>query len=233
MLYSWIKRVIDVVAAASLLILLSPLFLIMALAVRFSMGSPVFFRQRRLGYKNCTFHVLKFRSMRNERDCEGNLLPDDQRITKLGRLLRKTSLDELPQLINVLKGEMSLVGPRPLLIEYLDVYTPRERTRQDVLPGITGLAQVNGRNQARWDDRLEFDARYVERQSLLLDLKIILRTIWKVLARKDVEFPEEENYPLTHYRQRRQDVTTAPACSTGMARPQEQSASHGSSLRPT
>jgi lipopolysaccharide/colanic/teichoic acid biosynthesis glycosyltransferase len=198
--YRIVKRLFDLVAAVTMLIVLAPVMLAIAIGVRVGMGSPVLFRQRRLGRNNCTFYVVKFRSMREAVDANGRPLPDEKRTTRLGRFLRKSSLDELPQLFNVLKGEMSLVGPRPLLPEYLEVYTPRERTRQNVLPGITGLAQVNGRNQAKWDDRLEFDAQYVERQSFWLDARILALTVWKVLARKDVDFPNAENYPLTYYR---------------------------------
>jgi lipopolysaccharide/colanic/teichoic acid biosynthesis glycosyltransferase len=198
--YRLIKRGLDIVVAATSLIALSPIMAIVALLVRVKMGSPVLFRQVRLGYRNQKFCVYKFRSMRDALGPDGQPLPDEQRLTAFGRFLRKSSLDELPQLWNVLKGDMSLVGPRPLLVEYWDVYSPRERTRQDVRPGITGLAQINGRNQARWDDRLEFDARYVERMSFGLDLYILMMTVVKVLARKDVDFPNQETRPLTHYR---------------------------------
>ncbi len=181
-----IKRLIDITVAFLGLVLFSPLFLIIALLIRVTMGPPVFFIQVRPGYKEKPFTIIKFRTMRQECYEDGKPLSDSQRLTALGKFLRKTSMDELPQLWNVLKGEMSLVGPRPLLIEYLPYYTKRERKRHSVRPGITGLAQVNGRNLLEWDDRLELDVQYVKNQSITLDLQIIFKTLKKVIKRSDV-----------------------------------------------
>lgn len=182
------KRIIDFcIAFVALSVLLLPLVLI-ALWLHFAnKGAGVFFFQERLGKNGKIFKVIKFKSMTDECDADGNLLPNEMRITKVGRFVRKTSIDELPQLINVLKGDMSLIGPRPLLLEYLPYYTEHERLRHTVRPGITGWAQVNGRNAAKWDDRLEMDAYYVEHFSLGMDLKIIFKTIKNVLISKDIE----------------------------------------------
>ncbi len=180
------SRLLDVTGALVGLALCAPLLLLAALAIRFSMGAPVLFRQRRIGLGERPFTLLKLRTMNDVREVSGKLLPGPQRLTPLGRLLRSLSLDELPQLWNILRGEMSLVGPRPLYAEYLPYYTPRERTRHRVRPGLTGLAQVSGRNSLCWDERLEFDAQYVARKCLLLDLAILLRTVVKVLRRSDV-----------------------------------------------
>jgi len=181
-----VKRLVDVLASAGGLLVLSPVLLAVAVAVRWSMGSPVLFRQVRPGRHAVPFSMYKFRTMRDAHDEHGNPLPDGERLTAVGRFLRKTSLDELPELINVLRGDMSLVGPRPLLMRYLPYYTPRERRRHDVRPGITGWAQVNGRNTARWADRLEMDVWYVEHQSLWLDLKVLARTAASLLGQKGV-----------------------------------------------
>lgn len=182
------KRIIDFcIAFVALSVLLLPLVLI-ALWLHFAnKGAGVFFFQERPGKNGKIFKVIKFKSMTDECDADGNLLPNEMRITKVGRFVRKTSIDELPQLINVLKGDMSLIGPRPLLLEYLPYYTEHERLRHTVRPGITGWAQVNGRNAAKWDDRLEMDAYYVEHFSLGMDLKIIFKTIKNVLISKDIE----------------------------------------------
>ncbi len=182
------KRIIDFcIAFVALSVLLLPLVLI-ALWLHFAnKGAGVFFFQERLGKNGKIFKVIKFKSMTDECDADGNLLPNEMRITKVGRFVRKTSIDELPQLINVLKGDMSLIGPRPLLLEYLPYYTEHERLRHTVRPGITGWAQVNGRNAVKWDDRLEMDAYYVEHFSLGMDLKIIFKTIKNVLISKDIE----------------------------------------------
>jgi len=168
------------------LILLSPVLLAVAVLVRWWLGAPVLFRQPRPGTEARKFEILKFRTMRDATDAHGQPLSDDQRLTRLGQFLRSTSLDELPELWNVLKGEMSLVGPRPLLMEYLPLYNDRQRRRHEVRPGITGWAQVNGRNAIEWDDKLEMDVWYVENQSLWLDLKILAMTFWKVLRRSDI-----------------------------------------------
>jgi lipopolysaccharide/colanic/teichoic acid biosynthesis glycosyltransferase len=180
------KRFFDLLATVPAVIVLLPLFVVIAFMVRVRLGSPVVFRQERPGLHERTFAILKFRTMTDVRDEDGCLLPDAQRLTRLGAFLRKTSMDELPELFNVLKGDMSLVGPRPLLTGYLPYYTERERLRHQVRPGITGLSQVSGRNYLQWDERLEMDAWYVENVSLGLDLKIIFKTIHEVLRTKDV-----------------------------------------------
>ena len=201
MTYRQLKRGFDIFFAAGGLLVLAPVMLITAVLIRFNMGHPVLFRQERPGLNGKIFTVLKFRTMRDAYDEEGRPLPITERITPLGRLLRKTSLDELPQLLNVLKGEMSFVGPRPLLTSYLPHYTERERKRHEVRPGITGLAQVVGRNRLGWDERLELDAKYVETQSLALDMNIVLKTVIKVLKREDVL--DVSHGPLTKHREGR------------------------------
>lgn len=182
------KRVIDFTIVLVALLIIWPILAIIAIWLHFAnKGAGAFFYQERPGKDEKIFKVIKFKSMTDERDAEGNLLPNEQRITKVGRFVRKTSIDELPQLINVLKGEMALIGPRPLLPEYLPYYTEREKLRHSVRPGISGWAQVNGRNAVKWDDRLEMDAYYVEHLSFAMDLKVILTTIKNVLASKDIE----------------------------------------------
>jgi lipopolysaccharide/colanic/teichoic acid biosynthesis glycosyltransferase len=196
-----VKRTIDVVGAATGLLVCSPVILAAAIAVRLQLGRPVFWRQQRIGYGDKPFSIVKLRTMREAVDANGKPLPDSERLSTIGIFLRKTSIDEIPQLWNVLKGEMSLVGPRPLYPEYLPCYTPRERQRHTVRPGITGLAQVSGRNHLLWDDRLELDVQYVETQSLFGDIAILVKTIAKVLARNDVIIvPGLVQKPLTHYR---------------------------------
>lgn len=175
------KRFLDLSAAGVGLVVLWPLFLLLAFLVRFQMGTPILFCQRRIGGKEKPFMFLKFRTMTDKRDSLGNLLPDEQRLTRLGRFLRAASLDELPQLWNVLKGDMSLVGPRPLLPEYLPRYTAHQRRRHEVKPGITGWAQVNGRNALTWEEKFNLDVWYVDHRSLWLDVKILALTAWKVL----------------------------------------------------
>lgn len=181
-----VKRAVDASVAAGGLVALSPVLAASAIAVRVSMGSPVFFRQPRPGRGGEIFRVAKFRTMRDALDAAGRPLPDAQRLTLVGRLLRETSLDELPQLWNVLKGEMSLVGPRPLLVQYLERYSPEQARRHDVLPGITGWAQINGRNALDWDEKFALDVWYVDHWSLGLDLRILLTTAWKVVRREGV-----------------------------------------------
>ena len=181
-----LKRSFDIFTSLSLLVALSPLLLITSLLVLWKHGSPVFFTQERPGKDKKNFHIYKFRTMTNKRDGNGELLPDAERLTSFGRFLRSTSIDELPALWNVLKGDMSLVGPRPLLTQYLPYYTDKENKRFLVRPGITGLAQVSGRNYLNWDDRLKKDIFYVENQTFILDMKIIFQTIWKVLLKKDI-----------------------------------------------
>jgi sugar transferase EpsL len=181
-----LKRGFDFLMAAVLLVLLSPVMLLTALAVRLAMGSPVLLRQIRPGLDGQPFAFLKFRSMTEDRDASGELLPDAQRMTPFGAWLRRSSLDELPQLINVLRGDMSLVGPRPLLMEYLPLYSPRQAMRHRVRPGITGWAQVNGRNALSWEVRFEQDAWYVEKRCFRLDLKILFLTAARLFRRDDV-----------------------------------------------
>ncbi len=181
------KRIFDLAAALTLLVLLSPLLLLLALLVWMFHGWPVFFRQERPGYRGRPFALYKFRSMTNARDAQGSLLPDEQRLTRFGRFLRSFSLDELPELFNVLRGEMSLVGPRPLLMRYLERYSPEQMRRHDVLPGITGWAQVNGRNALTWQEKFRLDVWYVDHWSFGLDLKILALTVWKVLKREGID----------------------------------------------
>ncbi len=183
------KRLLDLCVTVPLLILLSPLLGLVALLVRFRLGSPVLFRQQRPGLHGKPFVLYKFRTMTDARDEQGHLLPDSERLTPFGRFLRSTSLDELPELWNVLKGEMSLVGPRPLLMRYLDRYTPEQMRRHDVKPGITGWAQVNGRNALTWEKKFELDVWYVDHLSLGLDLEILALTFWKTLKREGISQP--------------------------------------------
>jgi sugar transferase EpsL len=180
------KRSLDALLSAVGLLVLSPVLAVTALAVRLAIGSPVLFRQVRPGLHGEPFTLLKFRTMRDAHDAEGNLLPDEARLTHLGAFLRSTSLDELPELWNVLRGEMSLVGPRPLLVEYLPLYTPEQARRHEVRPGITGWAQVNGRNAIRWDEKFRLDVWYVDNCSLRLDLWILLLTLRKVFVREGI-----------------------------------------------
>jgi len=175
------KRALDVAVSAVSLILLSPLLAVIALIIWLQMGRPVVFRQQRPGYMGVPFFALKFRSMTDQRDEQGRLLPDGERITRLGAFLRRTSLDELPQFWNVLRGDMSLVGPRPLLMQYLDRYTPEQARRHSVPPGITGWTQVNGRNDLAWEKKLALDVWYVDHWTLWLDLRILGITVWKVV----------------------------------------------------
>ena len=179
----WIKRCLDFLLSLCGIIVLSPILVVLAVLVRVKLGSPVLFHQERPGRHEKIFKLYKFRSMTDEKDAEGNLLPDEVRLTRFGKLLRSTSLDELPELFNILKGDMSLIGPRPLLVRYLPYYTEEERHRHDVRPGLTGLAQVNGRNALGWEDRFRYDLDYVNHISFGLDLKIIGMTVGKVLKR--------------------------------------------------
>lgn len=180
------KRILDFIAALLLIILFSPIMLWAAWRIRRELGSPVLFTQARPGLNAKIFKIYKFRTMSDERDENGNLLPDELRLKGFGAKLRASSIDELPQLFNVLKGDMSFIGPRPLLVEYLPLYSPRQASRHSVRPGITGLAQVNGRNDISWAAKLEYDAIYAEKLSLLLDIKIALLTIKKVLKKEGV-----------------------------------------------
>lgn len=178
-----VKRCLDFILSLCGIIVLSPILIVLAVLVRVKLGSPVLFHQERPGRHEKIFRLYKFRSMTDEKDAEGKLLPDEVRLTRFGKLLRSTSLDELPELFNILKGDMSLIGPRPLLVRYLPYYTEEERHRHDVRPGLTGLAQVNGRNALGWEDRFRYDLDYVNHISFGLDLKIIGMTVGKVLKR--------------------------------------------------
>lgn len=184
-----IKRIFDLFCSIILLIILSPLFILLMLTIWISMGQPIFFRQLRPGYKGKPFLCYKFRTMNDKRDQNGNLLPDELRLTRLGKFLRATSLDELPELFNVVRGEMSLVGPRPLLMQYLERYTPEQARRHEVLPGMTGWAQINGRNRLTWEEKFRLDVWYVDHWSFWLDLKILAITAWKVLKREGINQP--------------------------------------------
>lgn len=187
--------------ALFLIVALSPVYLILAILIRLNMGSPVLFTQERPGRDEKIFRLYKFRSMNSKTDANGNLLPDAQRLTKLGNFLRKTSLDEIPQFFNVLKGDMSFIGPRPLLVRYLPYYTKRERLRHTVRPGITGLAQVNGRNAITWSDKLSYDVEYSENVSFSLDAKIALKTIKKVFKGSDIKVGAEDFFDVVRKRE--------------------------------
>lgn len=202
----YMKRVLDFVFALLLLILLSPLLLVVTIWLHFAnKGAGAFFTQERPGKDEKIFRLYKFKSMTDERDAEGNLLPDAERITRAGRFVRSTSIDELPQLWNVLKGDMSFIGPRPLLVRYLPYYTEREHCRHDVRPGITGLSQVSGRNNLKWDERLEMDVRYVEEICFILDFRIAINTIKKVFGQENIVVVMDPtvNVPLDEYRRNR------------------------------
>ncbi len=183
---TYIKRGIDVVLALIALLFLSPVFLVLSILVRIKLGSPVLFKQARPGKNETIFQMYKFRSMTNACDEQGNLLPDEIRLTNFGKKLRSTSLDELPELLNILKGDMSFIGPRPLLVKYLPLYSERQKHRHDVKPGITGYAQVNGRNAISWEEKFEKDVWYVEHISLWTDIKILLKTVLVVLSREGI-----------------------------------------------
>lgn len=176
------KRFLDLLVALPLGLISFPIWVCVAALVRLFLGSPVLFSQSRAGLKGVPFQVYKFRSMTNTKDDSGKLLPDEQRLTKFGRFLRATSLDELPQIINIIRGEMSLVGPRPLLLAYVDRYSPEQKRRLDVVPGITGWAQVNGRNAISWEERFALDTWYVDHQNFLIDMKIVLLTLFRVVV---------------------------------------------------
>lgn len=190
-----LKQFIDLLVSLILLILLSPVMLVIALLVRIKLGKPVLFSQERPGLHGRLFRLHKFRTMRDLYGADGQLLPDDKRLTPFGRFLRASSLDELPELVNVLRGEMSLVGPRPLLVAYLARYTPEQARRHEVLPGITGWAQVNGRNALSWEAKFKLDVWYVDNQSFWLDLKILFLTLWKALKREGISAPGSATAP--------------------------------------
>ncbi len=182
----YVKRILDFILSLSAILILSPVLLVTAGAVRVKLGSPVLFRQKRPGYRGKIFELYKFRTMIDERDEKGELLPDEDRLPPFGKKLRSTSLDELPEFFNILKGEMSFVGPRPLLVRYLPLYNEEQAHRHDVLPGLTGWAQVNGRNTLSWQDKFRYDVEYVNKVSFLFDVKIILMTVRSVLKREGI-----------------------------------------------
>ncbi|MBC8147598.1 MAG: sugar transferase [Bacteroidetes bacterium] len=189
------KSVFDFTLSIIGLLLLSPFLLLISILVLFAFGSPILFKQNRPGLNKKPFNFYKFRTMTNEKDENGNLLPDKDRLTSFGVFLRKTSLDELPSLWNVLKGDMSFVGPRPLLMEYLPLYSAEQMRRHEVKPGLTGWAQINGRNAISWEEKFKLDVWYVENQSFWLDIKIILLTIWKVLKREGISHGSDATMP--------------------------------------
>ncbi len=201
----YIKRLLDIFISFTAIVCLSPVFIIITIWLHFAnKGAGAFFFQERPGKDAKIFKVIKYKTMTDERDSEGKLLPDSQRLTKVGRFVRSTSIDELPQFFNVLKGDMSLIGPRPLLVQYLPYYTEREKLRHTVRPGISGWAQVNGRNHVNWDKRLEYDVYYVENLSFKLDIKIFVKTILNVIRRKDIEVAPQGEY-LDKLREREKD----------------------------
>ena len=181
-----LKRMFDVVLVLILIVFLLPVYMIVSLLIVITMGSPILFKQKRPGKDGKIFEIYKFRTMTNETDEKGRLLSDEKRLTKMGKFIRSTSLDELPQLFNVLKGDMSFVGPRPLLVEYLPLYNEKQKKRHNVKPGITGWAQVNGRNSISWEEKFDYDVWYVEHQSFLLDMKILWMTFLKVFDRSGI-----------------------------------------------
>ena len=195
MMFHFYKRILDILLSALALILLSPVLLVIALLVRVKLGSPVIFSQVRPGLHGRLFRLYKFRTMRDLKGPDGRLLPDDERLIRFGRFLRASSLDELPELVNVLKGEMSLVGPRPLLVAYLDRYTPEQARRHEALPGITGWAQINGRNALSWEAKFKLDVWYVDNQSIWLDVKILFLTLWKAIKREGINTPGSATAP--------------------------------------
>ena len=182
----YIKRILDFILSLIALIVLSPLMLIIGILVRIKLGKPVIFKQKRPGKNEKIFTLYKFRTMTDEKDEEGNLLPDSERLTKFGKFLRSTSLDELPELINIIKGEMAIVGPRPLLVEYLSLYNEEQKHRHDVRPGLTGLAQISGRNAIEWEEKFEEDIEYVNNITFIKDTKIILKTFVKVFKKDGI-----------------------------------------------
>lgn len=183
---SFVKRILDIILSVLALIILSPVFIIAIILVHIKLGSPVFFKQARPGKNEKIFYIYKFRTMTDQKDANGNLLPDEIRLTKFGQFLRSTSIDELPELFNILKGDMSVVGPRPLLVQYLDRYNEEQRHRHDVKPGLTGLAQINGRNGISWEEKFKYDLEYVKNITFIGDCKIILQTVIKVFQRTGI-----------------------------------------------
>lgn len=182
----YFKRILDFLLSLIAIIILSPVLLIVAVLVRIKLGSPVIFKQQRPGKDEKIFTLYKFRTMTDKKDENGTLLPDSERLTKFGKTLRSTSLDELPELFNILKGDMAIVGPRPLLVRYLPYYTEEERHRHDVRPGLTGLAQIHGRNTTNWTDRFKYDVKYTQKITFVNDIKILIKTIMKVIKKEDI-----------------------------------------------
>lgn len=180
-----IKRLVDICCALAALVVFWWLYIIIAILVRVKLGSPILFKQKRPGKDEKIFELYKFRTMTDEKDERGNLLPDSVRLTNFGKFLRKTSLDELPEAFNILKGDMSVIGPRPLLVEYLPLYNERQKRRHEVRPGLSGLAQINGRNAISWEEKFEYDVQYVDGISFLLDVKIIFMTVWKAFVKEE------------------------------------------------
>ncbi|MCC6260141.1 MAG: sugar transferase [Anaerolineales bacterium] len=180
------KRIFDIIFSLCAIVCLAPILLLIVILIRIFIGKPILFKQQRPGYQAQPFYIYKFRTMTNRRDPSGNLLPDAERLTPLGQFLRKLSLDELPELFNILRGEMSLVGPRPLLMQYLPLYSPEQARRHNLPPGLTGWAQINGRNAIAWPEKFKLDVWYIEHWSFGLDLKIIFLTVWKVLKREGI-----------------------------------------------
>ena len=205
---NFFKRVLDIICSVIFIICFWWLYVVVAILVRKKLGSPVIFKQERPGLNGKIFTMYKFRSMTDARDKDGNLLPDEDRLPRFGQLLRSTSLDEIPEIFNVLKGDMSLVGPRPLLVHHLKYYTKEENRRHDVKPGITGWAQVNGRNAINWDEKFKFDLEYVDGLNLLFDIKIILKTISKVIRKEDISDMKEVNVEedFSDYRERQNRI---------------------------
>lgn len=194
-MYLYVKRCVDIVCSGLGLVVTFPILVVLALLIGIQMGRPIIFKQLRPGLKGKPFYMCKFRTMTDEKDEHGNLLPDEQRLTRLGKFLRNTSLDELPELFNVLKGDMSLVGPRPLLIQYLDRYTSEQARRHEVKPGITGWAQVNGRNAITWEEKFALDVWYVDNRSFWLDMRILAMTVVKVFRREGISAAGEATMP--------------------------------------
>lgn len=195
MIYKYIKRILDIISSLLAIIILSPLLGVLTVIGAFEMKGNPFFTQQRPGKDEKIFKLIKFRTMTNAKDKDGNLLPDADRLTKYGKFLRNTSLDELPELFNILKGDMSVIGPRPLLVQYLPYYTEEERHRHDVRPGLSGLAQANGRNNVTWEEKFAWDIKYVNEMSLILDINILLKTVFNVLKRDDVVVDSYEVEP--------------------------------------
>ncbi len=213
-----IKRILDIFLSLCGILILSPVYLILWVLVRRKLGKPALFTQERPGRNEKIFRLYKFRSMTDERDENGLLLPDEVRLTRFGKILRSTSLDELPELFNILKGDMSLIGPRPLLVRYLPWYTERERHRHDVRPGLTGLAQVNGRNALGWEDRFAFDLEYVDNCSLFMDLKVLGMTVGKVLRRSGTLSGADQTVAdFDEYRRAQKEAQDNDACKEAKA----------------